>query len=38
MVCKKIFNLKIKHKQHLKKHTKSELIDSLKGSGFYNYE
>jgi len=38
MICKKIFNSKIKHKDHLKKHTKSELINSLKRTGFYHYE
>ena len=38
MICKKSFNRKIKHKNHLMKHTKKELIDSLKGAGFYHYD
>ena len=38
LICKKEFNLKIRHKEHLQKHSKADLIKSLKGSGYYYYE
>jgi hypothetical protein len=38
MICKKEFEKRIRHEEHLNTHSKKELIASLKYAGFYYNE